>query len=62
MSVIAWLQGHLGERLGVVVEHESGKEVGQHKGFWFHTIGQRQGLGLSNGPWLVPTRAGKTTN
>jgi tRNA-specific 2-thiouridylase len=26
---------------------------GQHKGFWYHTIGQRQGLGLAGGPWYV---------
>ncbi|MFA6825143.1 MAG: tRNA methyl transferase PRC-barrel domain-containing protein, partial [Bacteroidales bacterium] len=22
-------------------------------GYWFHTIGQRKGLGLSGGPWFV---------
>ena len=27
--------------------------MGTHKGFWFHTIGQRKGLGLSGGPWFV---------
>jgi tRNA-specific 2-thiouridylase len=27
--------------------------VGSHKGYWFYTIGQRQGLGLSGGPWYV---------
>ncbi len=32
---------------------ESGKKLGTHRGFWFYTIGQRQGLGLSNGPWYV---------
>ena len=24
-----------------------------HRGYWFHTIGQRKGLGLSGGPWYV---------
>ena len=24
-----------------------------HAGFWFYTIGQRQGLGLAGGPWYV---------
>ena len=24
-----------------------------HKGYWFHTIGQRKGLYLSGGPWFV---------
>lgn len=27
--------------------------MGKHRGFWFHTIGQRKGLGLSGGPWFV---------
>ena len=26
---------------------------GEHRGYWFHTIGQRKGLGLSQGPWYV---------
>jgi tRNA-specific 2-thiouridylase len=29
------------------------KKLGTHKGFWFHTIGQRQGSGLAGGPWYV---------
>lgn len=44
---------YLGEQPGKIVEFETGKVVGQHKGFWFHTIGQRKGLGLSGGPWFV---------
>ncbi len=43
----------LGERTGDVIEIESGKKVGEHKGYWFHTIGQRKGLGLGGGPWFV---------
>lgn len=43
----------LGEREGVVIELETGKKVGTHRGYWFHTIGQRKGLGLSGGPWFV---------
>lgn len=27
--------------------------MGAHRGYWFHTIGQRKGLGLSGGPWFV---------
>ncbi len=44
---------HLGEREGAIVEKESGRVLGSHRGYWFHTIGQRQGLGLSHGPWFV---------
>lgn len=43
----------LGEREGAVIELETGKRVGTHRGYWFHTIGQRKGLGLSGGPWFV---------
>lgn len=25
--------------------------VGYHRGFWFHTVGQRKGVPLSGGPW-----------
>jgi tRNA-specific 2-thiouridylase len=44
---------HLGEKEGPIVELESGNILGQHKGSWFHTIGQRKGLGLGQGPWFV---------
>ncbi|MFC2113856.1 tRNA 2-thiouridine(34) synthase MnmA [Bacteroidota bacterium] len=48
-----FLKRFLGEKEGQIVELETGKVLGKHKGFWFHTIGQRQGLGLSLGPWFV---------
>ncbi|HMB00169.1 MAG TPA: tRNA 2-thiouridine(34) synthase MnmA, partial [Spirochaetota bacterium] len=44
---------HLGEKPGAVIEKETGDVKGRHKGVWFYTIGQRQGLGLSGGPWYV---------
>ena len=43
----------LGEKEGAVVEWETGKRIGTHRGYWFHTIGQRKGLGLGGGPWFV---------
>lgn len=48
-----FIRRHLGERPGPVVEIETGRKIGEHKGYWFHTIGQRKGLGLSGGPWYV---------
>lgn len=48
-----FLRAHLGEKPGDLIEFESGEKVGDHKGFWFYTIGQRQGIGLSGGPWYV---------
>ena len=48
-----FIRRHLGERPGPIVELETGRVLGNHRGFWFHTIGQRKGLGLSGGPWFV---------
>lgn len=44
---------YLGERPGKIVELETGKVLGKHRGYWYHTIGQRKGLYLSGGPWFV---------
>ena len=43
----------MGENPGDVIEMETGKKIGEHKGLWFHTIGQRKGLGFGGGPWFV---------
>lgn len=48
-----FIRRFLGERPGPVIELETGKIIGQHRGYWFHTIGQRKGLGLGGGPWFV---------
>ena len=48
-----FIRRHLGERPGPIIELESGRKLGEHRGYWFHTIGQRKGLGLSGGPWYV---------
>lgn len=48
-----FLRQLLGEQEGDVVEFETGRKVGTHHGYWFHTIGQRKGLGLGGGPWFV---------
>ncbi|MDE6552751.1 MAG: tRNA 2-thiouridine(34) synthase MnmA [Muribaculaceae bacterium] len=48
-----FLERHLGTQKGPVIEIETGKKIGEHKGYWFYTIGQRKGLGLGGGPWFV---------
>ncbi len=48
-----FIRRYLGEKEGPIVELETGKIIGRHKGYWFHTVGQRKGLGLSGGPWYV---------
>lgn len=51
-----FVRHYLGERDGPIVEYETDRELGRHRGAWFYTIGQRQGLGLGNGPWYVVER------
>ena len=48
-----FLERYLGTKTGKLVCKDTGKIMGTHNGFWFYTIGQRQGLGLGNGPWYV---------
>jgi len=48
-----FIRRYLGEKEGPIVELETGRILGRHKGYWFHTVGQRKGLGLSGGPWYV---------
>ena len=48
-----YIRRYLGENPGDVIEMETGKKIGEHKGLWFHTIGQRKGLGFGGGPWFV---------
>ena len=48
-----YVRRYLGECPGEVLEYETGRRIGSHKGLWFHTIGQRHGLGFGGGPWYV---------
>lgn len=48
-----FIRRYLGEKEGKIVQLETGKVLGTHKGYWFHTIGQRKGLFLGGGPWFV---------
>lgn len=48
-----YLRRYLGEWEGDAIEMETGKVIGKHHGHWFHTIGQRKGLGFGGGPWFV---------
>ena len=48
-----FIKRYLGVKKGKIIEFETGKYLGEHDGYWFHTIGQRRGLKLSGGPWFV---------
>ena len=48
-----YIRKYLGEKPGQVIDRATGRVLGLHRGLWFHTIGQRKGLGFSGGPWYV---------
>jgi tRNA-5-taurinomethyluridine 2-sulfurtransferase len=55
-----FLESYLGERPGPIVDAGTGERLGQHRGVWYHTVGQRKGIGrylhpkaTSRGPWYV---------
>ncbi|CAB9506566.1 specific 2-thiouridylase MnmA [Seminavis robusta] len=55
-----FLGAYLGERPGDIVDAATGDILGQHRGVWFHTVGQRKGIGkvlypkaTAKGPWYV---------
>lgn len=53
INVREFIESELGSKPGQIKDIDSDKVLGEHKGLWFHTIGQREGLGLSGGPWFV---------
>lgn len=44
---------HLGDKPGDIINADTGEVMGTHDGYYFYTIGQRQGLRLGGGPWYV---------
>ena len=48
-----FIKYYCGTKTGNIICYDTGKILGQHDGFWFYTIGQRSGIGLSHGPWYV---------
>jgi len=57
-----FIKHYLGEQDGALIEFETGAVLGNHKGAWFYTIGQRQGSGLSGGPWYVVAKDREKNN
>ncbi len=55
-----FVRHHVGTNSGNFIEYETGKIVGRHEGFWFFTIGQRQGMRLAGGPWYVVAKQPQT--
>ena len=55
-----FLEIYLGKDPGDIIDTHTGEIIGRHNGLWFHTVGQRKGIGkvlnpkaTSNGPWYV---------
>ena len=48
-----FIKHHLGEIEGEIIDIDTNKIMGKHKGYYFYTIGQRSGLRLGGGPWYV---------
>ena len=48
-----YVRRYLGEQPGDVLELETERKIGEHRGHWFYTIGQRKGLGFGGGPWFI---------
>ena len=55
-----FLEAYLGDRPGPIVDAATGESLGTHRGIWYHTVGQRKGIGkvldplaTSRGPWYV---------
>ena len=48
-----FIKHHLGELEGEIIDIDTNKVMGKHKGYYFYTIGQRSGLRLGGGPWYV---------
>ena len=44
-----FLRKFMGQREGKIIDIETGKVIGTHQGYWFHTVGQRKGLGIALG-------------
>lgn len=52
INLKTFLQQKIKPKKGNIVGTD-GQILGTHQGVWYYTIGQRQGIGLSNGPWYV---------
>lgn len=48
-----FLSRYIDTKPGNIVDWNSKKILGQHKGLIWYTLGQRKGIGLGGGPWYV---------
>lgn len=55
-----FIASYLGEQPGDIIDALNGDVIGCHNGLWYHTVGQRKGIGpvlfpkaTAHGPWYV---------
>jgi tRNA (5-methylaminomethyl-2-thiouridylate)-methyltransferase len=55
-----FIKSYLGDMPGDIIDASTGEILGEHRGVWYHTVGQRKGIGnvlkplaTSRGPWYV---------
>jgi tRNA-5-taurinomethyluridine 2-sulfurtransferase len=55
-----FLSAYLGTCPGNIIDARTGSTIGRHNGVWYHTVGQRKGIGkvldpkaTARGPWYV---------
>jgi len=58
-----FISHYLGERRGEIRDYRTDRLLGEHRGLWYHTIGQRKGIGeqlvpgvVNVGPWFVAAK------
>lgn len=51
-SIPYFIEKILGKKIGKII-NKKGEILGEHKGLYFYTLGQRKGLGIAGGPYYV---------
>lgn len=51
-----FIEHYLGKNQGQIIDYDTHEVLGTHNGFYYHTVGQRKGLGLSGGPFYVVSK------
>lgn len=52
-TVRVFLKKNIKAKKGKIIDIKSGQAIGVHPGVYFYTLGQREGIGLNQGPWYV---------
>ncbi|MBI2098329.1 MAG: tRNA 2-thiouridine(34) synthase MnmA [Candidatus Wildermuthbacteria bacterium] len=55
VNVVDFLRQYIKPKKGEIVDTQ-GRVLGAHEGVMYYTVGQRQGIGLAEGPWYVVSK------